>query len=353
MPRKPPAEWRNRIVGYGVEEADQLLANPANWRIHPKYQQDALSGVLDEVGWVQNIIVNKTTGHVVDGHMRAAVAISKGAQVPVTYVELTEDEERLILATLDPIGTLAVTDNVKLTELIRELDGQATPVADDVQGVLDALQDTEPAPYLGDVVPLDVVYPTDNEYDIPALDLKMQATEAPLPWFLFGSGRFQRPPGTVYFYTDDARFERIWTSPQHVLKTNAVAAVEPNFSVYVTTPKALALWNTYRKRWVARWWQAHGIRILVDLYVSHEYADVNLLGVPKGWRAFATRGLSDADYLDTHYETACAVAGSDDVLFVVYGGSRAVKATCKARGWAWIPEFMGYKGRKPAPMGDE
>lgn len=351
MPKKPPAEWRNRIVGYGVEEADQLLANPANWRIHPKYQQDALSGVLSEIGWVQNIIVNKTTGHVVDGHMRAAVAISKGAQVPVTYVELTDDEEKLILATLDPIGTLAATDGEKLADLIRDLEGQALPVSDDSQAILDDLADDTPVPYAGDLQPLDVVYPTDNEYDIPVLDIRMQATEVALPWFLIGDGRKNRAPGTLYFYTDDSRFERVWKTPEIALKFGAVAAVEPNFSVYVTTPMALVLWNTYRKRWIARWWQAHGLRIFADLYVSEEYVDVNLIGVPKGWRAYATRGaVSEIEFLDIHYRRACDHAGSDDVLYVVYGGGREVKARCKAAGWVWVPEYMGYRARQPDPL---
>ena len=43
----PTAAWRNRITGSGEEAPDQLLANPANWRIHPKAQQDALAGALD------------------------------------------------------------------------------------------------------------------------------------------------------------------------------------------------------------------------------------------------------------------------------------------------------------------
>ena len=54
--------WRNRIIGYGLEEATQLLANPKNWRIHPQEQQQALVGVLAQVGWVQNVVVNRRTG---------------------------------------------------------------------------------------------------------------------------------------------------------------------------------------------------------------------------------------------------------------------------------------------------
>lgn len=121
-------EWRNRIVGYDVVEADQLLANPSNWRIHPRAQQEALTGVLDDVGWVQEIIVNKTTGHVVDGHMRVEVAITRGESVPVKYVELTEAEELLILATIDPISAMAATDTAQLEALLANVNSDSAAV---------------------------------------------------------------------------------------------------------------------------------------------------------------------------------------------------------------------------------
>ena len=54
--------WQSRIIGEGEEAPDQLLANPLNWRIHPKAQQDALEQVLDKVGWVQRVLVNQRTG---------------------------------------------------------------------------------------------------------------------------------------------------------------------------------------------------------------------------------------------------------------------------------------------------
>jgi hypothetical protein len=115
-------KWRNRIVGHGEEDPEQLLANPRNWRIHPRAQQDALAGVLAEVGWVQDIIVNKRTGFVVDGHARVALAISAGEPVPVVYVDLSEKEEALILATLDPLSAMAGTDEDLLAGLIGELE---------------------------------------------------------------------------------------------------------------------------------------------------------------------------------------------------------------------------------------
>ncbi len=114
--------WRSRIVGTGTEDPTQLVANPRNWRIHPKGQQDALSSVLDEVGWVQQVMVNRTTGNVVDGHLRVELALSREeAEVPVLYVELTEEEEALVLASLDPLSAMAATDADKLRELLAEV----------------------------------------------------------------------------------------------------------------------------------------------------------------------------------------------------------------------------------------
>jgi hypothetical protein len=63
-------DWKNRIVGHGEEEPEQLLANPLNFRRHPGPQFEALRGSLSELGWVKGVLVNRLTGHVVDGHAR-------------------------------------------------------------------------------------------------------------------------------------------------------------------------------------------------------------------------------------------------------------------------------------------
>ncbi len=122
-PRRPSAAWRNRIVGHGDEPPEQLLANPANWRLHPKEQQQALAGALSEVGWVGQVLVNRATGHVVDGHLRVELAISRGEPtVPVLFVELTEAEEQLILATLDPLAAMATAEKDALAALLAEIE---------------------------------------------------------------------------------------------------------------------------------------------------------------------------------------------------------------------------------------
>jgi DNA modification methylase len=132
----PAAPWRSRIVGTGEETPDQLLANPRNFRVHPKPQQDALAGVLSEVGWVQNVLVNRQSGHVIDGHLRVSLAISRGEpKVPVVYVDLTPEEEALVLATFDPISALAGTDKDILGDLLAEVSTQDAALQEMLEGL--------------------------------------------------------------------------------------------------------------------------------------------------------------------------------------------------------------------------
>ena len=116
--------WKNRIVGHGEQAAVSFMANPLNWRIHPKAQREALTGVLSEVGWVQSVIVNRTTGNVLDGHARIEEALKLGDETPVPFVEveLSEEEEKKILLTLDPISAMAAADKQNLEALLHDIE---------------------------------------------------------------------------------------------------------------------------------------------------------------------------------------------------------------------------------------
>jgi hypothetical protein len=128
--------WKNRIVGEGEQPASQFVANPDNWRTHPQHQRDAMRGALNEVGWVQRVIVNRRTGYLVDGHERVWQALQHDdAAVPYVEVDLSPEEESYVLATLDPIGAMAQADAAKLDDLLREVQsGEAG-----VQAMLDQL----------------------------------------------------------------------------------------------------------------------------------------------------------------------------------------------------------------------
>ena len=117
---------RNRIVASGEEDPEKLLAHPKNWRSHSADQESAVEGLLEEVGWVSNVIVNRKTGRLIDGHLRVTLAKRrKEKKIPVVYVDLSEKEEELVLAALDPLGDLAGIDAKRLEELLGTLDPES------------------------------------------------------------------------------------------------------------------------------------------------------------------------------------------------------------------------------------
>lgn len=186
----------------------------------------------------------------------------------------------------------------------------------------------------------DAFWPSDNEDGVPLLDINMMAESVDAPIAKWGYYGRTRQVGTYHFYTEDYKFEALWKDPSGLLNSGAVNAVEPNFSTNIQMPRALAIYQVFRKRWVARWWQSKGVRIFVDLNIERPFLEMNMLGVPKGWTSFFTRsveslGLQD---LDVQYELAVRWADGKTPLFVVYGGGQPTRKQCLERGWLWIPE---------------
>lgn len=123
-------KYANRIVGSGIMNPADIKANPQNWRKHPASQGKALDEVLGSVGWIQEVIINKTTGNLIDGHLRVETALkNKETEIPVKYVELTEDEERIALATFDPISAMAEQDADMLKQLLADIESEDVDMA--------------------------------------------------------------------------------------------------------------------------------------------------------------------------------------------------------------------------------
>ncbi|CAN5424481.1 hypothetical protein BH10ACT3_BH10ACT3_19880 [soil metagenome] len=137
-----PDAWRNRIVdGPATVTAEELQAHPLNPRFHGAEQRGAIRGILDDIGWIAPIIVNRLTGRIIDGHMRVEEAAERGP-IPVAWVELTEDEEKEALALFDPIGQMATYNPDALASLTEGM--QSTVDMDDVLGGLLPSSATEP-----------------------------------------------------------------------------------------------------------------------------------------------------------------------------------------------------------------
>jgi len=110
-----------------------LTPNPKNWRKHPKAQTEALAEILRQVGWAGALLYNEQTGRLIDGHLRQKVA--NDDKVPVLVGSWTEEQEALILATLDPLAAMAETDAKQAQMLLDGLGQQSEAI----QVVLDGL----------------------------------------------------------------------------------------------------------------------------------------------------------------------------------------------------------------------
>ena len=111
---------RNRVKSLRMVPASDLRPNPKNWRTHPKAQQDALRGVLAEVGLADACLARELPDGslmLIDGHLRAET-LGDG-DVPVLVLDVNEAEADKLLATLDPLAAMAETDAGKLDELLR------------------------------------------------------------------------------------------------------------------------------------------------------------------------------------------------------------------------------------------
>ncbi len=190
----------------------------------------------------------------------------------------------------------------------------------------------------------DILYPSDNLYDIPCLRLDRQAGHLELPFVPYGTGRRNKRVATLHFYVDDYRFNALWKNPAKIFDNNPAAAVECNYSLFDTTPLAFGLQFIYQKRWMARYWQENGIRIYVDLNVSSKFFEYNRMGVPDGWNAFATRGaLGGLELLKAKFNQARQISGLESPNLIVYGGGKEVHEFCCQHSLLYVHDYMTEK----------
>jgi DNA modification methylase len=113
---------RDRIRELRRVRARDLLANPKNWRVHPKTQTAALRGLLAEVGYADALLARELADgrlQLIDGHLRAETTPS--AIVPVLILDVSEEEADKILLTLDPLAGMAESDSERLQELLNNV----------------------------------------------------------------------------------------------------------------------------------------------------------------------------------------------------------------------------------------
>ena len=313
--------------------------------------------------------------YILDGNQRKkALGRLKRYEVPaMIYTELT-DEERddiilrsnvnngewdvpMLQAEFEAVDFEAIGLDIELPD-IEPIDpitatpkgGKQPPQTDDTEPTPPQGEDTD-APDSPEKMSLyfrmlgDYVYPSNNEFDIPTLLTDNMPVHLELPLNPWGAeARYKKGITTYHFYVDDYRFEKLFKDPIALLMSGCKQIVEPNCSIHDNTPKPFALWQIYRKRFLARYFQECGVQVFADLNVSHRFMEFNRLGIPDGYNAFFTRGVSGwQNHLDLCLEQAQRISGLDHPNLNVYGGGKDIEDWCIKNQIAYFGEFIGTK----------
>lgn len=166
----------------------------------------------------------------------------------------------------------------------------------------------------------------------------------------------------VGFYADDERFDyAIWTkSASFVEKLDRLkpaALVVPDFSTAYMEPTAFNIWQTYRARFLARYWQEAGHKIVLNLHVSSpENWEWIFLGLPKRCKSAITqiRTTAGDDVLRQHklkgIHEWCRRVETETIY--IYGGEHRewVEPHLPKQGpsFVWMDSY--HKARKDAKL---
>jgi len=113
---------RDRIKSLRRVKASELAPNPRNWRSHPEAQQAAMRGILAEVGYAGAVLARETPDglQLIDGHLRAEIDLD--GKIPVLVLDVTAEEADKILATFDPLTSMAEANEEALGKLLAEIE---------------------------------------------------------------------------------------------------------------------------------------------------------------------------------------------------------------------------------------
>jgi hypothetical protein len=121
---------RNRIKGHRRIRAADLVPHEFNFRTHPEGQRAALAALYQEVGFARSLLAYELPDgrlKLIDGHLRRDM--DPDMEVDVEVLDVTEEEARTLLLSIDPLAELAERQE-QLHERLLEL---APPVPPELQ----------------------------------------------------------------------------------------------------------------------------------------------------------------------------------------------------------------------------
>src|SRR5438270_1733402 len=101
---------RNRIKGHRKVRAGDLVPHEWNFRVHPEDQKCVLGAIYQEVGFARSLLAYELADgrlKLIDGHLRRDM--DPDMEVDVEVLDVSEEEARKLLLSIDPFAGLAQT----------------------------------------------------------------------------------------------------------------------------------------------------------------------------------------------------------------------------------------------------
>src|SRR5436305_9584498 len=109
---------RNRIKEHRRVRAGDLVPHEWNFRVHPELQRDALRALYARVGFARSLLAYQLPDgrlKLIDGHLRRD--LDPDMEVDVEVLDVTDEEARKLLLSIDPLAQLADHDQSALDRL--------------------------------------------------------------------------------------------------------------------------------------------------------------------------------------------------------------------------------------------
>lgn len=327
-----------------IEDLKQDQNNPNKGNVKGR---EMIGKSLDKFGTGRSILADKN-GNIIAGNNVHTEALKRN--IPIKVIQTTGDELIVVQRTDVDLYSeegreLSLADNAtakaNITWDSKVLKTEFKDVKLREWGLtIEKEIKSTPIPWVPDMA-----YKSSNEWEIPDLILDASAPQGIVnPFMPWGSQKRDKKAGTYHFYVDDYRFQTIWDKPDQVINSGCTSIVEPNLSTDSFIPMAYGAFLIFKKRYFARMLQEHGVRVYVDMHVHRKFADVNLVGVPPGWNAFATRGYADEieeliEEINTARQFVNEHSGNVELNMIVYGGGKEVESVVRDHGCMYVQPF--------------
>ena len=110
---------RNRIKAHRKVKVKDLVPHELNPRVHSEDQRQALRGLLGEIGFARSVLAYELADgrlKLIDGHLRRS-EIDPDAEIDIEVLDVTDEEARKLLLSIDPLAALADYDHSALEQL--------------------------------------------------------------------------------------------------------------------------------------------------------------------------------------------------------------------------------------------